>query len=335
MRLSLFLTTCLIFLSSFSLADKLLEAKKGDYVVTEQEKNYSLLLIKETNKDSLLFEEISVPSHSIDLSSINWEDWLFLGAPGHTSWIQYEVDPSSLELTECYSVSKRGWLYLEESEHFLSRLLSLKLLRIKKEDRKKIGPSPRFGEMDLRPVWNPPLLSNGKKTKMPSEAWTAYWPKDDSLLSSCKITLYFPPEETSSFPIWIEANNGHFTYSIKAVCFGKDLPSFSAPSIPRRPPKIINVFEKKAGSIIVTLKAPAYYKEFTLYAFDLLKPYEQIGPIPFNLQKGKEKESMLLELSTKHLNQFLQKNHRYKWVLSPQKPASFSVESEDFFLWKP
>ncbi len=339
MRVLHFLIICFVFLSSFTMGDRLFTAKKGDYIVTQQEKNYSLLLVKELENESIILEEVTIPTGKFSLAKQDWKTWMASGAPGHTSWTQYEIDKETLKLIECYSFSKRGWLYLEESEHFLSGLLSLKLHRIDPVERKKIGPSPRSGEQDQRPLWNPSINLEGTKTKLLCDAWKGFWPKDETLLSSCQITLYFPPNSTSAFPVWIEANNGHFNYSIKIIDLGSDLSSFIKSSLPRRPPQIGKQITKIKTGIKIPIKSPAYYKKFSLFAFDLLSPSNRIGPIPFTLEKEKEKESLSFFISSTELQKNFTKDHKYKWILVPENslgiPSGFPTESEDFFLWSP
>jgi hypothetical protein len=321
--------------SSFKLADRILDGEVGNYFVTEQDNNYSLLFLRESTDSSLLFEEISIPTHLIKKSSTDWKKWLSSGAPGHTSWIQYEIDPVNLHLLEAYSFSRKGWLYLDESDHFLSKLLSLPLTQIKEEERKKIGPAPKGDEIDRRKVWNPPLVSEGSKIKTFSEAWKAVWPQDSSLLSSCQITLYFPPKEISTFPSWIEASNGHFNYSVKMVDSGKNMSSPLTRRIPYRPPQLLKHIQKNAKQVDIPIKAPAYYKSFALFAFDLSRPGQHIGPIPFELSNGEKKEDRILTVSLENLVPLFEKNHHYKWLLMPQGPESFIIESEDFFRWGP
>ena len=324
---------CFFYLSSFKMADRLFEAEKGEYIVTLQDKNYSLLLVRDIQKNSILLEEVSIPSDDINASTMDWKSWMELGAPGHSSWIQYEIDPTTLKLIECYSFSKKGWLYLEESEHFLSRLLSLTLSKIPSEERKKIGLSPKQEEIDQRPLWNPPFFSKGKKNKIACEAWKSYWPKDDTLLSSCQIIMYFPSKEISSFPLWIEASNGHFSYAIRVIDSGKQLTSFIKSSLPRRPPQFLKAMEKKENSLRLSIKSPAYYKNFSLFAFDLLHLHDRIGPIPFELKQGTSKELAFLDISLSTLESSLVKGHRYKWILIPEYTPASPVESEEFFLW--
>lgn len=331
------LIACALFfsLASFQLADRILQGKEGDYVVTEQDKNFCLLLFKEIRKDSLLFEEICIPMHLVKKSSTEWKKWLSDGAPGHTSWVQYEIDPHTLQLIEAYSFSQKGWLYLDESNHFLSQLLSLPLTQIPLEDRKKIGPSPRGDEQDRRKVWNPPMFHEGIKSTPFSEAWKTVWPQDSSLLSSCQITLYFPPISLSTFPSWIEASNGHFSYAIKIIDSGQNIVSPLKKRIPHRYPHLLKHVQKNADEVSIPIKAPSYYQSFSLFALDALHPGKQIGPIPFHVQKGTEKEEILLTVPLQTLSPLFQKNHHYKWIVVLESPEHFSMESEDFFRWAP
>jgi hypothetical protein len=331
MRFLLLALGAVFFLSSFKMADRLLEAQKGDYIVTEQDRTYSLLFVRENQAASLILEEVAIPVDLANSSITNWKDWMKEGAPRHTSWVQYEIDPKTLELIEGYSFSKTGWLYLEESDHFLSKLLSLPLSKISAIERKKIGIAPKNDEPDLRKTWNPPVFVEGKKTKTPCEAWNTKWPKDNSILSSCTIQLYFPPKELSTFPAWIEASNGHFQYAIKVIDSGKDMQSSLNRLMPHRPPKLLRAMQKNSHFLELPIHASSYYKSFALFALDIQEPHKRIGPIPFQLQNGDQKEERILSISLSDLSSFLQENHRYKWLLAPQTPEAFFIESDDFF----
>ncbi len=321
--------------SSFKMADRLLEGSPGDYIVTLQDRNYSLLFLREIRTDAFLFEEITVPTHLINKSSPPWKEWLLKGASGHTSWVQYEIDPKTFQLLEAYSFSKNGWLYLDETDYILSKLLSLPLSPILANDRKKIGPAPREDEIDRRKLWNPPFVFEGQKKTASSEAWKTFWPQDNSLLSACQITLYFPPKDLSTFPSWIEASNGHFSYAIKLIDSGKNIQSPLKRTLPHRPPQILKPIQTENNHILIPIKASPYYKSFTLLASDISKPRSQIGPIPFSVTSGKTSEEHILSIAIEDLTPLFQKNHHYKWLLVPQCQEGFVVESDDFFRWAP
>ena len=323
------------FLPSLTLADRLSKAEKGDYLVTEQDKHYCLLLLRENSPRTIILEKITVPAHKIHLPGMDWADWVSLGAPGHSAWIQYEIDRITFKLIECYSHSKKGWLYLDESELFFSTLLSLELNPVSQEERKKIGVAPAREEIDQRPTWNPTLVLNSEKKKLPCDVLKTYWPKDNTALSSCRITLYFPTKEDTKFPIWIEANNGHFSYNAKGIYFGKNLISPLSSTVPKRPLSLTQVNTQSKTHKTLCLLSPSYYKDFSLYVFDLLYPEKVLGPIAFSLEKSSQKERYLLNIKTEDLSVLLQKNHRYKWVIKTKDSVQTKAESDDFFMWNP
>ena len=160
-----------------SLQQKFTQAHAGDFIVTAQEGNYSLLFIRSITADILLLEEISIPEKQIDIKKVDWKKWAEDKASGHTSWTLYEIDRKSGKLIECFSYSKNGWLYLDESEQFLTKLLTLPLNAVSEKERKKIGPQPSPGESDQRSPWNPPLIVEGKKIDKPAfDVLKTKWP---------------------------------------------------------------------------------------------------------------------------------------------------------------
>src|SRR3972149_10011712 len=92
--------------AAMSLQEQLCRAEAGSYVVTEQDKNYSLLMIRAITSDTLLLEEISVPANQIDLSKYSWKSWLEKKAPGHNARAFYQINPATSTLEEAYSYTK-------------------------------------------------------------------------------------------------------------------------------------------------------------------------------------------------------------------------------------
>lgn len=225
---------CLLWLplsASISIKERTPFAEPGDYIVSQQDKNFTVLLIRSFNAPKIVFEEISTPK-----AQKNWKEWVQARAPGHTSWVVYEIDLSKDQLIECYSYSHQGWLFLDESQHFLAKLISLPLQKIPLEQKKRIGPAPQNGEEDRRSVWNPPLIVEGKKIEKPQfDSFRGIWPKDDTQLSESRIDLYFRKDGSPFFfPHWIEICNGHFTLKIRVLDSGKHLTSPITGAIPRR-----------------------------------------------------------------------------------------------------
>jgi hypothetical protein len=227
---SLLLTFSFFLLGDLTAAawqQKFAEAQEGDFIVTAQEGHYSLLFIRSLNTDTLLLEEISIPSNQIELKKIDWKKWVAKKAPGHTSWTLFEIDRVAGKLLTCFSFSKNGWLHLDDSEQFLPRLLTLSLAPVPLTERKKIGPQPPYGEEDRRALWTPPLVVEGKKIPKPTfDVLKAKWPADGSRLSLCRFELYFSKEQpTFPFPYWLEIHSPHYTFKMRAVDSGHHLRS--------------------------------------------------------------------------------------------------------------
>jgi hypothetical protein len=227
--LSLFFLT---YLHADSLKNRFKQAQIGDYIVTAQESSYCLLFIRSIS-DQVLLEEICVPEKQIDLKKINWRTWITSKAPGHTSWHLYTIDLKTGKLIDCFSLSKKEWISLENQEQFFAQLFQLELEPTPDQERKRIGPKTS-SESDQRKIWSPPLIQDGKKHKEPAFAvMHTHWPSDTSPLSGCRIELYFDSKRPSfPFPYWIEVKSPHYAYKVRIVDSGHHL------NLPQR--KVIN-----------------------------------------------------------------------------------------------
>ncbi len=210
-----------------SLSSKVQKAKAGDFILSSYSKIYSLLFIREIRGSELFLEEITFPSDGVDPKKMNWQVFLDNQAKGNTSWTIYHIDLNTAALLGCYSETKKGWIALEDSEQFLTKLLFMNFDKVPYSDRRKIGPEPAFGESDTRAVWNPPLTILGKKiTKPEFEVWRGTWPKDGSELAGCRIELFFNAQTPNfAFPHWIEVRSTHYTFKQHIVDSGTDLRS--------------------------------------------------------------------------------------------------------------
>lgn len=315
-----------------TLEQRFTHAQAGDFIVTAQENNYSLLFIRSITSDVLLLEEISIPTHQVDVKKNNWKEWASNKAPGHTSWTLYEIDRKSNKLIECFSYSKNGWLILDESEQFLTRLLSLQLNLIPNKDRKKIGPPSVSNEEDRRSLWNPPLIVEGKKIAKPSfEVLKAQWPDDGSRLSRCDIEMYFAKD--FPFPYWLEIQSPHYAFKMRTVDSGHNLFSPMTGPMPHRAPHILGLAQKGVDQWKLSIKTPAYFQKLQLFVIDLTGESKAAVPIPFIAKNGPGPEEMVLEMTAADLNKILQNRHRYKWVLIPEGSSEIYIESEEIFIW--
>ncbi len=216
-------------LSSFTLRDNLKRAKSGDYLVTTQNKNYTLLHVYATTPPHLVFEEITVPSQRLQGKFTSWKKWMEEQAPGHTSWVIYTLDLRTGQLVNYYSVTKKAWYDLSKVNNFLTTLLNLKLEKLPLEARRRIGLKPILGRADTRPLWQPRLIVEGQEiTEVSFDVWVTLWPKDDSELANKTIELYLPQDNEkypSYFPYWLQINGMIGSAKVRIVDSGSQMPS--------------------------------------------------------------------------------------------------------------
>ncbi len=234
LKMKIFLTLFLaLFLatgygaSTSSLKERLLKGKPGDFVVTAQGSNYSVLTIRENTGGRLALEEITIPQANIESAKTSWKEWVAKCAPGHTAWMGYSFDMENNTLRQCYSYSQRQWIFIEKSDYLLAQILTLNLKPTRERDRKRIGPPPFAGEADRRKLWLPQMMTNGKKVDRPRfEIVRATWPSDKSRLAGCILELYFDGKRTDfPFPLWLEVQSPHYTFKMRAIDSGEGLQS--------------------------------------------------------------------------------------------------------------
>lgn len=210
---------------SVTLKQRLLKATPGDWIVTAQGNNYSLLLIRALNNSLLTLEEVTIPSHSVDLKKISWRDWIENKAPGAISWITYTINLQNNNLKHCFSHLEKQWLFIDQSDYIFAKLLTLPLRPTKERERKKIGPPPLPGDTDRRKLWLPQLIREGKKVKKPRfKILRTKWPHDKSLLSGSVFELYLDADHaTFPFPYWVEVYHPHLTLKIRTIDSGSKI----------------------------------------------------------------------------------------------------------------
>lgn len=214
---------------TLSLKGNLQRAKAGDYLVTAQDKNYSVLLIRNKNEKDLTIEEITVPNGRIPTESFSWKNWIENGAPGNTCWVMYVIDLSSGTIQRSFSFTKNQWINISQSQNFLSTLLNLNFKPIAENERKKVGPRPAADSYDRRRIWQPPLIVEGKKIPdVAFDGWRTRWPKDSSELSEKFIEVYMPKDSDkypAYFPYWLQVNGVVGKAKVRIVDSGSGLAS--------------------------------------------------------------------------------------------------------------
>ena len=210
-----------------TLKNRLIKSNVGDFIVTEQGSNYSLLLIRLIEKNLLVLEEISIEQSLVDLDKVSWKKWIEKKAPGAFSWTSFVIDLEKNTLTQCFSHFQKQWIFIEKSDYYFAQLLTLSLHPSQDNERKRIGPAPLPGEADRRKLWQPQMTREGKKIKNPHfEVLRVHWPNDKTRLAGSILELYLDAEQPHfPFPYWMEIQSPHYTFKIRAVDSGTGIQS--------------------------------------------------------------------------------------------------------------
>lgn len=315
------------------LRDELLRANTGDYVVTLQNKTVTLLHIVRVDGKRLIIEEISAPEKSS--AHPNWKEWVSSQAPGHSSWVVYEIDVSAQALLEFYSLSQKRFIDIAPQESFLPTLLEMELSKVPLEDRKRIGQPPQKGEPDRRNLWQPPLVFEGNRmTNAKFEAYLGKWPKDGSPLAGKGVEVYLPiglKNVPRYFPYWINVQQTLGRGQIRIIDTGTGLQSVVA-QMPRRPPEFLRGAERQEGHVSFKLKNRPYFEELKLVAIPYDGPASTPVEIPAtmrNLGSG----LVEIRISNSVFNAYLERGQSYRFLAVPVGYDSLFAETTEPFYW--
>lgn len=215
------------------LRDSLKRAQKKDYLVTAQNKNYTLFHIYDKKDDLITIEEITVPMNRFPRQMGSWKQWISMRAPGNTSWVMYTLNLKTAQMLEFFSITKNAWYDVNKTDNFLTTLLNLRLEEVPLDDRKRVGFPPLPGMTDRRPFWQPQMVVDGQVIPgVIFNAWTTEWPKDGSDLSDKTIEVYVPVESDkypSYFPYWLQISGIIGKAKIRIIDSGSKMDSPSAP----------------------------------------------------------------------------------------------------------
>lgn len=197
--------------SEITLLDTIKHARSGDFIVTYQNKTYTLLCVTEVASAKIAMEEISIPSARIKLQEgFSWRQWAKQSAPLHASWLRFAILFPSGSIVDSFSLTDRGWQKVSLSDSFLPTLLNLRFEFLPEIARRRTG-NPALKQKD-RPVWNPPMIVDGKPmTGVLFDVWRAHWPKDGGILSNKTIDVYLPKDNDRfpiHFPYWLQVQGG-------------------------------------------------------------------------------------------------------------------------------
>jgi len=315
-------------LNAFSLKEKLIKGNVGDYVVTEQQGTYTVLILRSLHPTHLILEEIDIPTINHNPKDMSWKEWVSKQAPGNTAWVTYLIDTETNKLLECYSHTRHSWIYASDPNNFMTRLLTLSLEKTPDHKRKRIGPPPSAEESDRRSLWIPAITWEGKKMdKSPITAWSTQWPKDGSILSGCQVELYF---NNFSFPYWIEIKSPHYKASIQTIDSGTEMHS-PQPLVFQQTPFFIGSHQLKKELLELHVHCPVYFPSIHLFAVDLSAGEHPLIEIADATHSSSSE--LIVNIPETMLNTKLQKGHLYKWVLIPVENPHLVIYSENIFEW--
>lgn len=218
--------SCFAGEARLQLRDNLRRAKPGDYLVTAQNRNYTVMTIQKVSPRQVVIEEITVPFKTVRAGEVSWKDWVAKGAPGHTCWIRLAVDLETGQLTEELNNTRKRSLQ-QASGQFLTTLLTLPFESIPRSERRRVGPPPAAGSIDRRPFWQPKLLVEGYSLEgIRLQPWWAKWPRDGSELSGRVIEVFLPEsgqDYPDYFPYWLQISGVDGRAKIRIVDSGRGL----------------------------------------------------------------------------------------------------------------
>lgn len=310
------LTLLLIATQLLTVKQRFDSSRVGDYIVTEQDKVYSLLTVRDMSQERLVLEEFTLPAHKA--KKVKWKEWALQGAGGHTSHILYEIDLDKNQMERVYSLS-RGAFLSHEAAAFIPTLISLPLSNVK--ERKKIGPAPNEG-VDMRKIWNPPLVREGKKVVGAQfEVKRIHWPKDGTLLAEKTLDLYFDKRHPEfPFPNWIEITDGSSTFKIRCVDSGSGLELPEA-RFPLQPLEFLQI-EDRGEEVIFKIAPSGSDKPLKLYAIELSSLPRNTIEVPFT-----QTDQVTLQAE----KTALEKGKAYIWFLTQEGHPELATQSSKSF----
>ncbi|NGX57853.1 MAG: hypothetical protein K940chlam3_00750 [Chlamydiae bacterium] len=206
------------------LRENLNHAKKGDYLVTVRNKNYTLILINEKSNKSLIIQEITIPQQKFPSNIGTWRAWVESGAPNHTAWVTYKVDLNNGALQNLYSYSHRSWVNISETDNIFTKLINMPFHPLPDRQRRYVGTSD-----GRRRLWHPRMVVEGQVIpNVTFDAWSSQWPCDQSPLSEKSIQIYIPQDGQgypNYFPYWMSVRATVGKTQLRIVDSGSGLES--------------------------------------------------------------------------------------------------------------
>ncbi len=329
------------FLTSFlmgnelCLKNKLAEAEPGSYIVTEQNKNFTLVHIHDKTPHSIVIEEVTIPAARFARNRLPWRTWFESGAPGHTSWTMSMINLNTGTFEESFSFTHQGWINLSNSDPFFTTLLNLQFRPVPEKKRRRIGLPPGSNKTDYRPYWNPILTVDGQRIpRIPFASWVARWPSDGSELSRKYVEIYLPcsvddtsvPGYPTYFPYWIEVDGKIGSAKVRIVDSGLGARS-PKPPLPLRPPELMGEGKLEESGLALYLKTPTYYTDFLVIAEECNAFFGKTFPLPCQTTQIDE-QTVELHIAKEKLSELMTPGESYRFLISPKEDPQISLATK-------
>ncbi len=210
------------------LKDQLSSAKKGDFVVTVQQKDLTVWHIQDRSNGAVLIEEVTVPCQRAKLPNNSWKEWMKERCPCHVSWIVYTVELGSGKLLSYYDVDRQRYLCIKQEDPFLTTLLNLPFTAVPLNCRKRVG-SMFQDSSDPATYWQPPMVVDGERIEnVFFDHYRTRWPYDRSKLSGKTIDIFLPEKQSNYpayFPYWLQISGGVGKARLRIIDTGSNMES--------------------------------------------------------------------------------------------------------------
>jgi hypothetical protein len=187
-----------------TLLEKTSDLAKGDEIVFDFHQSIAVVHVLSSSSENIQLRVATATKDVLTRENLpSWHVWLQKGAPDASSDETLFIHAKKTSILESEETKRAKWLIT---------LLTLELTPIPDSERRRTGPPPMPGEIDLRPTFNPKIIVQGRKIESKSNAFSARWPADTSELSSRLLIMYFPTSSTAvmEFPYWIESPSSSY-----------------------------------------------------------------------------------------------------------------------------
>jgi hypothetical protein len=180
---------------SLRLADRIRNARVGDWCIQQIDYTTVAWLVRQAQHQFIL-QEWTVPASACEQNGSDPQLW--------SQWIRQNQDkPESMRLlwTEAegwkiWDCTRESWTALEREQSLVGALFSAAFDSVDPAHQRRIGPRPKAGTEDNRPVWRPSLARSWPRV----EVWRRRLPLDPGAENTFLLTVWCAPPEYPGFP---------------------------------------------------------------------------------------------------------------------------------------